>query len=57
MGRRETVSKSQPPRSPAEMGQTSPQDIVKHTEALDQVELLIDHAYTCPMLAQHLAVQ
>jgi hypothetical protein len=39
------------------MGQTSPEDVVKHAEALDQVELLIDHTHTCPMLAQHLAVQ
>jgi len=25
-------------------------------EALDQVKLLVDHAYTCPMLAQLLTV-
>jgi hypothetical protein len=38
------------------MRQASDQNVVKHAQALDQVELLGDHAHTGPMLAQHLAV-
>src|SRR5574341_377016 len=39
------------------MRQASDQDIVKHAQAPDQVELLVDHAHTGAMLAQSLALQ
>src|SRR5262245_49618460 len=39
------------------MRQASDQDVVQHTQTLDQVELLVNHAHPGPMLAEYLTLQ